>query len=95
MTIAYSTAEPLVIGKPFVAARVPGGRVVQALHLGSWQTLLSTYDRLSDWLGAHRVLRVPLMWEEYLVGPDLADDPAVWQTRVVVPLHPESGRVPA
>lgn len=87
MTIAYPTAEPLVIGKPFVAARLPGGRAVQAMHLGSWQTLLSSYDRLSEWLAAHRVLSVPLMWEEYVV---LAGDPAGWQTRVVVPLRPET-----
>lgn len=90
MTVAYPAAEPLVLGRPFVAARLPGGRVVQALHRGSWQTLLYTYDRLSEWLAAHGVRSVPLMWEEYLVGPDQVGEPANWRTRLIVPFCPET-----
>ena len=71
---------------PFTDEQLPGGRAVQVLHYGSRGTLLSTYDRLNEWLVAHRVPRVALMWEEYLVGPDTVADPGAWRTRIVVPL---------
>lgn len=86
VTAAYPTTEPLVLGQPFVHTVLPGGRVVQAVHVGPWHSLLSTYDRLNEWLTAHRIGAPSLMWEEYLVGPEAADDAAVWRTRVVVPL---------
>jgi hypothetical protein len=86
ITAAYPTMERLILGRPFLPIRLPGGLAVQAIHLGPWRTLLSAHDRLSEWLTAHRVPVPPMMWEEYLVGPDLTDDPPAWRTRVVVPL---------
>jgi hypothetical protein len=94
VTAGYPTAKPLKIGSPFTGERLPGGRIVHVLHLGPWSTLLSTYDRLSEWLVAHRLSLVPLMWEEYLVGPDTVADPAAWRTRIVVPLPTYQHRWP-
>jgi len=83
---AYPTMGRLVIGQPFLHTRPPGGRALQVTHLGPWSTLLSTYDRLAEWLTAHRVAVPPMMYEEYVVGPDLINDPAAWRARIVVPL---------
>jgi effector-binding domain-containing protein len=71
---------------PFVVVKLSGGLVAQVVHRGSWDTLLGAYDRLSEWLTVRRVTTVPLMWEEYLIGPDHIDDPRSWRTRIVVPL---------
>ncbi|GAA4607498.1 hypothetical protein BJY16_006362 [Actinoplanes octamycinicus] len=89
VTAAYPTRVPRLVGKPFVSPRLPGGPAAQVLHLGSWNSLLGSYDRLSEWLAAHRIRAVPVMWEEYLVGPDQVDDPAAWRTRIAVPVPAE------
>jgi hypothetical protein len=90
MTAAYPTAEPVRIGSPFVVTGLPACRAAQALHAGSWNTLLFSYDRLNEWLAAHGVTAVPSMWEEYLVGPGQLDDQTQWRTRLVVPLPAEA-----
>ena len=86
VTAACPTRERVTIGQPFRHARLPGGPAAQVTHLGSWSTLLFTYDRLSEWLTAHRVPAPSVMWEEYQVGPELTGDLAAWRTRIVVPL---------
>ncbi|GID29005.1 GyrI-like domain-containing protein [Paractinoplanes brasiliensis] len=90
---AYPTSRRPRIGQPFTTCRLSGGLVVRALHHGPWTTLLNTYDRLSEWLALHHIRQVPLMWEEYLVGPDRTGDPAMWRTRIVVPLTGTSARI--
>jgi effector-binding domain-containing protein len=91
VTAGYPTATRLELGQPFTCDRLPAGPAVQAMHVGPWDTLLSTYDRLNEWLAVHRVPFVPLMWEEYVVGPELVADPTTWRTRIVVPLPPRGG----
>ncbi|KUL23559.1 hypothetical protein ADL15_46185 [Actinoplanes awajinensis subsp. mycoplanecinus] len=86
VTAGYPTVGRHVLGRPFTSERLPGGDMVQIMHCGSWSTLLFSYDRLNEWLSARRVSLVSLMWEEYVVGPDLVADSAAWRTRIVVPL---------
>ncbi|MFI1996628.1 hypothetical protein [Actinoplanes sp. NPDC020271] len=74
------------LGVDLATDRLPGGLAVQAVHPGSWDTLLGTYDQVGEWLAARHVTEVPLMWEEYLVGPQATEDVHAWRTRVVVPL---------
>jgi hypothetical protein len=86
VTTALPVAGRAQPGLPFVVVKLSGGLVAQVVHQGSWETLLGAYDRLSEWLTVRRVATVPLMWEEYLIGPDQIDDPRRWRTRIVVPL---------
>lgn len=86
VTAGYSLPAGEVLGFELVTDRLPGGPAMQAVHHGPWETLLGTYDQLGEWLAARQVHEVPLMWEEYLVGPETSGDVHDWRTRVVVPL---------
>jgi effector-binding domain-containing protein len=67
-----------------VRMTLPAGRVVQAVHAGPYETLTETYGRLADWFAARHLTPPPLMWEDYLVGPEGGADAC--RTRVVFPL---------
>jgi effector-binding domain-containing protein len=86
VTVAVPVAGRVRPTSPLIVVKLSGGLVAQVMHQGPWDTLLAAYDRLSEWLTARRVAIVPLMWEEYLIGPDQAEDPSRWRTRITVPL---------
>lgn len=65
---------------------LPGGAAVQALHVGPYDQLATTYGELETWLGDRSLHAGPVMWEEYLVGPDTEPDASRWQTRIVQPV---------
>ncbi|MEV4703015.1 GyrI-like domain-containing protein [Actinoplanes sp. NPDC049316] len=86
VTVGCPVRTPVSAQAGIVADELPGGHAVQAIHLGPYETLPSTYDRLAEWLTGHRFPPPSLMWEEYVVGPDDAEDPGQWRTRIVLPL---------
>ena len=73
-------------GDPLVHEVLPGGSVVRSIHVGPYSTLPEVYHRLSRWFAEHDLLPPEVMWEEYLIGPDAADE-ARCLTRVVYPLR--------
>jgi effector-binding domain-containing protein len=70
-----------------VPFRLPAGTVITCLHVGPYETLPATYERLRESAHAHgRLLDEGLMWEEYLTGPGTAPEETL--TRVSWPLLP-------
>lgn len=72
---------------PFV---LPGGRAVQAVHIGPYDTMEKTYTELRAWMAQHGLEPAVGMWECYLSDPQVERDPATWRTRIVWPLASES-----
>ena len=68
---------------PFV---LPGGRAVQAVHVGPFDTLETTYEELLSWMEARDLLPAAGMWECYLSDPTVEPDPSRWRTRIVCPI---------
>ncbi len=68
---------------PFV---LPGGRVVQVVHVGPYDTMEKTYTALQTWMAEHRLEPAVGMWECYLSDPQVERDPATWRTRIVWPI---------
>ncbi|GID29759.1 GyrI-like domain-containing protein [Paractinoplanes brasiliensis] len=66
---------------------LPAGPAARAVHAGPHESLLSAYDRVLERLTVRLRGTVPVMWEEYLVGPELTDSPAAWRTAVICPLN--------
>jgi effector-binding domain-containing protein len=86
----------VVVGFP-VAARIapeadvtpfelPAGRVVTAIHVGSYESLARTYQELAEWAAAEGFSLADHMWEAYLTDPAEEPDPAAWQTKLIWPL---------
>lgn len=71
-----------------VARRIvlPGGRVVQAVHVGPYDTLETTYHDLLVWIADQGLQPAVVMWESYLSDPRAEPDPAAWRTRIIWPV---------
>ena len=101
VTAGFRTPGPVTPGEGsgLVSVVLPGGRVVELVHEGSYEAMGSTYDALEAWCVANGVERGPVMWEEYLAGPPAVADPAGWRTRIVwsigAALPPGTGTVGA
>jgi effector-binding domain-containing protein len=77
--------ERIPAGDPLVHDHLPGGSVVRSVHVGPYSTLPEVYHRLSRWFADRDLIPPQVMWEEYLIGPDVADETRCL-TRVVYPL---------
>jgi effector-binding domain-containing protein len=72
------------------AGTLPAGRVVQAMHVGPYDTLPDTYSEVQRWVDQRGVHTQELMWESYLTDPGEQPDPSQWQTLIVIPLAEEA-----
>jgi effector-binding domain-containing protein len=70
-------AHPLVL---------PGGRAVQAMHIGPYDTMVQTYAALQSWMAERGLHPAVGMWESYLSDPQAEPDPAHWRTLIIWPL---------
>ena len=64
--------------------RLPECRAVQAMHVGSYDTLGTTYEVVKQRMREEGLKASDDMWEYYL--SDQSTDPATWRTLVVWPV---------
>ena len=67
-------------------SELPGGRAAVTTHLGSYDGLAATYDRLREWIRGQGLDDAPGPWESYIKDPSEVEDPAELRTEVVWPL---------
>ncbi|MEW1954468.1 GyrI-like domain-containing protein [Terrabacter sp. NPDC080008] len=65
---------------------LPGGRAVEALHVGPYDTMGETYGQLEQWMVGQRLRPGSVMWESYLSDPQREPDPATWRTLIHWPV---------
>ena len=66
------------------AGIMPACRAVQAMHVGSYDTLGTAYDAVKQRMREEGLEASEDMWEYYLSDP--STDPATWRTLVVWPV---------
>jgi effector-binding domain-containing protein len=66
---------------------LPGGEAAVTMHVGPYDGLTRTYERLHDWIHAQGRDEGPGPWESYLDDPAEVDDPAELRTEVTWPLR--------
>ena len=67
--------------------RLPGGDAARIVHLGPYDTIAVTYERLQAWMAARRREPSGPFWEVYWTDPHTSPDPASWRTEVFAPLR--------
>jgi effector-binding domain-containing protein len=67
-------------------SRLPGGPVASVIHLGPYETLGESYERLNRTLEGSGMHASGPMWEVYWTDPSMEPDPARWRTEIIVPL---------
>ena len=82
----FPVSEPIDPGDGVLGGTLPAGRAVEALHIGPYDTLVSTYELVRQWMDQQGLEPSPDMWESYLSDPETEPDPANWKTLVVWPV---------
>jgi effector-binding domain-containing protein len=65
---------------------LPGGRTVQTIHVGPYDTLERTYGDLLAWMTEQGLQPGGEMWECYLSDPQAEPDASRWRTKINWPL---------
>ncbi|MFK4805877.1 GyrI-like domain-containing protein [Microbacterium sp. ZW CA_36] len=65
---------------------LPGGRVVEAMHIGPYDTMESTYSAVERYFADAKLTPGAAMWESYLTDPEAEPDPAKWHTQICWPI---------
>lgn len=66
---------------------LPAGQAAVAWHVGPYERLGETHERLGAYLASHGLEPDGAPWEEYWTDPGLEPDPAKWRTKVVQPVR--------
>ena len=85
VTAGFPVDGPVAVSGDLVVRDLPGGPVVQAVHVGSYDDLATAYGEVMQWMGARHLTPVADMWEQYLNDPDSVAGPQELQTRIVIP----------
>lgn len=77
------------------AGSLPGGRVVEAVHVGPYDTMTQTYAAIEEFFAAEGWTPGDVMWESYLSDPATEPDPSTWRTLISWPVGAAPERSPA
>ncbi len=65
---------------------LPGGTVATGVHVGPYDTMVDTYNRLMAWVADQGLVPQKGMWEVYLTDPQKQPDPSTWRTEIFWPV---------
>lgn len=82
----FPVSGPFSDADGVVAGILPGGQVVEATHVGPYDTMQHTYDEVMRYMGEHSLTPSDEMWEVYLSDPQTEPDPATWRTQIFWPV---------
>lgn len=81
----FPVTAPVAPDGEVVPGKLPGGRVVEALHVGPYDTMAQTYAVIEGFFAARGWTPGDVMWESYLSDPRAEPDPATWRTLISWP----------
>lgn len=81
----FPTDGPVAAEGSVTPYQLPGGRVVELVHMGSYDTLGESYERLLAWMRDQNLTPAPMMWESYLNEPQ-PDAPGATITLITCPV---------
>ncbi|MGO4602370.1 GyrI-like domain-containing protein [Terrabacter sp. 2YAF2] len=78
----FPVSTPVEPTGDVVPSTLPGGRAVEAVHIGPYDTMGETYGQVEQWMVGQRLVPGKVVWESYLSDPEREPDPATWRTVV-------------
>lgn len=82
----FPASQPIEPSGSVVPGVLPGGRIVEAIHVGSYDTLQEAYADVQRYFRDHDLTPGEAMWESYLSDPGAEPDPARWRTQISWPV---------
>jgi len=71
---AFDAAVPVVMKEVTLSGNVragttPAGRAIRVIYRGPYDQMMTTYEKLSAYMGAHGLREGPVSWEQYISDP--------------------------
>lgn len=82
----FPASEPIEPSGAVVPGVLPGGRVAEAIHVGSYDALQEAYAEVQRYFREQNLTPGDVMWESYLSDPGSEPDPARWRTQICWPV---------
>lgn len=82
----FPVDAPIVATGKVIPGMLPGGRVVEAVHVGPFDTMHRTYRELERFMAGAGLSPGGAVWESYLSDPAAEPDPRTWRTRISWPI---------
>ncbi|MGY3556491.1 GyrI-like domain-containing protein [Williamsia sp. R60] len=82
----FPVATPITPVDDVVPGTLPGGKAVEAVHVGPYDTMAGTYAELERYCADARLKPGVVMWESYLSDPEAEPDPEKWRTQICWPI---------
>ena len=86
LEVGFATAHPVRPEGEVEVGALPAGRVVRAVHAGSFDGLTASWDRLRTWIDEQGLTAGPDLWEVYVTEPSPEMDPADLRTELNQPV---------
>lgn len=68
-------------------SRLPAGPAVVAWHVGPYEQLGRTHERIEKYMAEQGLEQRAPAWEEYWTDPGMEPDPSKWRTKIVMPVR--------
>ncbi|HWQ20153.1 MAG TPA: GyrI-like domain-containing protein [Methanotrichaceae archaeon] len=82
MECGFPVSQPADGQGRIMRSKLPGGKVLTAMHIGPYETLAETYQALQSWAAENGYQAGEDMWEVYLTNPDEVPDKSRWMTQI-------------
>ncbi|WP_153397462.1 GyrI-like domain-containing protein [Ornithinicoccus halotolerans] len=86
LEVGFGTEPGVSATGDVVASTLPGGRAAQVTHVGGYEGLGESWQRLYAWIDSQGLAPAGWMWEEYVTMPTPDTDPATIRTVLTWPL---------
>jgi effector-binding domain-containing protein len=86
----FPVTAPVKTDGEVAPGTLPGGHVVEAVHVGPYDTMALTYADIEQFFAARGWTPGEVMWESYLTDPGAEPDPETWRTLISWPRADES-----
>lgn len=71
----------------FKLEKTPEGKVVKAVHTGSYEGLMSTHNQINKYITYKKLTISGAPWEVFVTDPHVEKDTTKWVTEVYYPVH--------
>ncbi|RKZ13134.1 hypothetical protein DRQ53_00585 [bacterium] len=82
LLVGFPVEDELIAEDPVCFGHLPGGKVLQTLHMGKLDTLSTAYLALQVYMMKEGLTPNGVPWEVYLTDPVWEPDPEQWRTEV-------------
>ncbi len=87
MEAGVGVSRPIEGNESVRPGTLPGGRVLSAWHVGPYDTLTRTHQRLEAWMRQQGLESAGASWELYWTDPGMQPDSSKWRTQILMPVR--------